>query len=885
LDTAADDRRGGVTAGAALGALRAAICAALPAAALFPGQVQAAAVQGAELPTTTLPTTSLQSAAVENATLQSVFGAPEIIQIAMFSGAMGAALLAAGWMIRARATLARDNSLLAGRVAEQSAALERYAVLGEMVGQMAMIWVGSDPKPDIVGQLPPAAGVPESRAAVAGFARWLPADVTLALQAALEALRRDGRPFSTVVRTITGLALEVDGRTSGNRVVLRFVALSAAQLESAASENAASAMRVERDALRDLAETSSSPHWRRDADGRLVWVNAAYAAAVGRPDAGTVIEEQAEFLSTATRRQIAEAHAQGRPFSETVSTVVDRDRRRFAIIDIPRETGSLGHAIDVSEAERLRGELDRQTKNHAETLDQLSTAVAIFDAGQRLVFHNQAFQALWKLDDAFLAGKPSHAILIDRWRRDGLLEEKPDWKAFKASLLERYRAVETEPETWHLPDGRVLRVISNPNPHGGLTQVFENLTEQITLETENKTLMQVRRETLDHLVEGVAVFASDGTLRLANPAFSDLWGLSLLPMKEGVHIRSVAAAARPAKGEQPWPGFIAEVTGAEGTRSRKTGRVEFNDGTVVAHSVIHLPNGQTMLTAVDVTDGVNAERNLKARNKALQDSALVKNRFVHHMSYELRSPLTSIKGFAEILQLGARGVLNADQKGYVGHILDAAGRLEMLVNDVLDLATIDAELMQLVHGPVDVRATIEAAAGLLAARLEEHRIGVAIEVSPEAAHFEGDAMRVRQVLFNLIDNASNYAPEGSVITVTAGGKGDKVAISVADKGPGIPFEDLETILARFEHRFNGGRRRGAGIGLSIVSSFVKLHGGTVTIDSAPDRGTLVTCVFPRHAAGSTAVAPMDAQVDAQVDAPMDAPADPMVPPPARAATG
>jgi signal transduction histidine kinase len=576
-------------------------------------------------------------------------------------------------------------------------------------------------------------------------------------------------------------------------------------------------------------------------------VNSAYAAAVGKADAAAVIDGQIEFLSTATRRQIAEVHSQGSAFRDTVSTVVDRDRRRFTIIDVPHDEGSLGRAVDVSEAEGLRGELARQAKNHADTLDQLSTAVAIFDAGQKLVFHNHAFQDLWALDDVFLSAQPSHALLLDRWRRDGLLEEKPDWKAFKATILDSYRAVETQPEIWHLPDGRVLRVISTPSPHGGLTQVFENLTEQITLETENKTLVQVRRETLDHLAEGVAVFSSDGTLRLANPAFSDIWNLGLLSLKEGVHIRAVAAAARTCKGETPWPSFIAEVTGAADSRAGRSGRTEFSDGGVIAHSVIHLPNGQSMLTAVDVTDSVNAERNLKARNKALQDSALVKNRFVHHMSYELRSPLTSIKGFAEVLQIGARGTLNLDQQGYVGHILDAANKLEMLVNDVLDLATIDAELMQLVNGPVDVRATIEAAAGLLAARLEEHRLTVDINVAPDANHFEGDAMRVRQILFNLIDNASNHAPDGSVITVAAAAKGDKIAITVQDRGPGIPFEDLETILARFEHRFNGGRRRGAGIGLSIVSSFVKLHGGTVSIDSSPDRGTLVTCVFPRQA--------------------------------------
>ena len=409
--------------------------------------------------------------------------------------------------------------------------------------------------------------------------------------------------------------------------------------------------------------------------------------------------------------------------------------------------------------------------------------------------------------------------------------------------------MENHEDQWHLPDGRIVRVLSNPSPHGGLTQIFENLTQQISLESENKTLLQVRRETLDHLVEAVAVFATDGTLKLFNPAFSQMWGLSSLVLRDGTHIKSIAAAAQPVKGQSPWQAFIAEVTGADDARKAKTGRIEFPDNTVLAHTVSHMPNGQTMLTFVDVTDSVNAERNLKSKNQALEDAALVKDRFVHHMSYELRSPLTSIKGFAEILKLQKQS-FTPKQLEYVDHILRSSNQLEMLVNDVLDLATIDADMMQLVYGPVDIKATIEAAGTLLTERFKEHQLTLAIEVADDAFTMDGDVMRLRQILFNLIDNAANYAPEGSTITVKAEKKGEKIALSVRDHGPGIPNEDLQTILERFEHKLRGGRRRGAGIGLSIVSSFVRLHKGTVAIDSAADRGTLVTCLMPMKAAAA-----------------------------------
>lgn len=775
-------------------------------------------------------------------------GTLEVIQLAMFAGSMGAALLAATWMIRARANLARDNDALRARLSEQSALMERYETLGELSGQMALVWAGADEKPELIGSIGEQSGAPDNRATVLAFGRWLTADGTLKVQRAIDELRQHGRAFSFVTQTGNGTAIEVVGKTTGNRAIVRFLALTAYQAEAAAQESAAEVLREERDQLRRLLHEIEEPAWIRGNDGKLTWVNQAYATAVGQSQPAAAVAAQQELLGSATRRQIAEAQLAGQTFRDTVSTVVGHDRRRYSVIDVKQPLGgALGVALDVSDIEQLKAEIQRAAKNHAETLDQLATAVAIFDRDQRLTFYNQAFLKLWSLDVAFLAKRPSHTLLLDRLRTDGSLEEKPDWRNFKDEVLGAYRALEGQEDQWHLPDGRIIRVLSTPNPQGGLTQIFENLTQQISLESENKTLLQVRRETLDHLVEAVAVFATDGTLKLFNPAFSQMWGLKTPAPREGMHIKTIAASAQSVKGTSPWQGFISEVTGADDSRRAKTGRIEFPDNSVLAFSVTHLPNGQTMLTFVDVTDSVNAERNLKSKNQALEDAALVKDRFVHHMSYELRSPLTSIKGFAEILKLEKLGALAPKQVEYIGHILRSSNQLEMLINDILDLATIDADMLQLVYGPVDVRNTIEAAAILIGERLREHRLKIEIDVAADAATMEADAMRLRQVLLNLIDNAANYAPEGSVITVKAEKKGEKISLSVRDRGPGIPNEDLETILQRFEHKLRGGRRRGAGIGLSIVSSFVKLHKGTVTIDSAADRGTLVTCILPLKA--------------------------------------
>jgi signal transduction histidine kinase len=260
------------------------------------------------------------------------------------------------------------------------------------------------------------------------------------------------------------------------------------------------------------------------------------------------------------------------------------------------------------------------------------------------------------------------------------------------------------------------------------------------------------------------------------------------------------------------------------------------------------------MTFVDVTDSVNVERALKEKNDALQKSDQLKNDFVQHVSYELRSPLTNIIGFTELLQLPATGPLTERQREYVDHIGSSSSVLLTIVNDILDLATVDAGIMQLEIGEVMIRQAIDTAIDLVSERLREHGITVRVETAQAPKSFDADQQRVRQVLVNLLSNAANFAPENSEIVLKCESSGTGVAFSVHDDGPGMPAEILDTVFRRFEARHAGGRRRGAGLGLSIVKSFVELHGGTVSIDSGAGRGTTVTCWFPTAPAGARAAA-------------------------------
>jgi signal transduction histidine kinase len=266
-----------------------------------------------------------------------------------------------------------------------------------------------------------------------------------------------------------------------------------------------------------------------------------------------------------------------------------------------------------------------------------------------------------------------------------------------------------------------------------------------------------------------------------------------------------------------------------------------------------LPDGATLVTFQDVSDTVNVERALREKNEALVAADGIKIEFVHHVSYELRSPLTNIIGFANLLGDPAFGPLTDKQREYLGYITTSTNALLALINNILDLATIDAGAMTLSLSDVDIRASMEAAAEGVQDRLVKNNITLDIRAPAGIGSFAADERRLRQILFNLLSNAVGFSPPGETVTLKAERHADAVAFTVIDHGPGISPERQDKVFDLFETNSNGSQHRGTGLGLSLVRSFVELHGGTVTIDSVVGQGTTVTCVFPvEHAAKQSA---------------------------------
>jgi len=749
-------------------------------------------------------------------------------------------------------TRSRTARLLAIRQAELNALREerdRANALLHSESQLIVVWPAGADEPEITGDVSIAIRSPLPRRVLA-FGSWLEPDKAQAVESAVAGLRHDGKSFSQTLTTLQHRHVAVEGRAIGGRAVLRIKDLTGAKNDLAELAADHQQLRRDIDTVGRLLEALPSPVWARDATGRLTWVNAAYARAVEARDGGDAVARGLEILDPAARETRArDAHEF---FEARLPVIVAGTRRIFQVIDRPSPGGSAGIGIDVTEVEALRAEITRMIEAHRRTLDQLATGVAIFTADQRLEFYNAAYRVLWGLEPAFLDSQPSDSAVLDRLRATRKLPEQADFRNWKNELHEAYRALEPRQHEWHLPDGRTMRVVMTQNPDGGVTYLFDDVTERLKLTRRYEALIGVQGETLEALSEGVAVFGSDGRLDLHNPAFARQWRLEpdALNGRDGErpHIETVLRWCRTLYGSDAfWAKLRGAVTGLE-RREPMTARLERLDGSVLDCATVPLPDGATLVTFQDITDSVNVERALIERADALQDADRLKSAFVHHVSYELRSPLTNIIGFAQLLEDPSTGPLTGKQREYLGYIGASSSALLTIINDILDLATIDAGGMTLDLKAVDIRAAVEAAAEGVRGRLAEQGIRLDVRAATDIGSFMADERRLRQILFNLLSNAVSFSPAGETVRLTVERGEEAVVFSITDHGPGIPDAIGEKVFDRFESHALGSGHRGAGLGLSIVRSFVELHGGTVKLDSAVGRGTTVTCVFPlKHA--------------------------------------
>jgi len=690
---------------------------------------------------------------------------------------------------------------------------------------------------------------PGQPATFAALLETLAAEDAARLDHAVGLLQDQGTPFELAVATAeTRRRFLAHGAALPGRAGAAILWLRGAGALGAA----AAGLEHERDWLRQTLDALPFPVWRRGPDLAIAYRNRAYVEAVGLDPDDAAAPLDAELVSGGSparvRRLAEEARETGARASGELPFVVEGIRRVMAVTEtpLPDSVETVGAAQDVTQADTAQRDLERHLKAQSGVMANLTVPIAILGADRRLKFFNDAYAAMWRLDPAWLRGEPTYGELLDAMREKRLLPELADFRAYKRKLLEEFAgATEPAEDVLHRPDGSTIRIAMTPHPLGGVVFTYEDVTSRLALERSLNTQLAVQRATIDNLFEGVAVFGSDGRLKLYNPGFARLWGLGDTAALADAHIADILEWTRRLYDDGgDWPAFKAGIIAQISERSPVSTRLERRDQTVLEAASVPLPDGATLMTYLDVTDGIHKQRALTERTEALEAADRLKSEFIANISYELRTPLNTIAGFAEILANQYFGALTERQAEYCRGILESTQHLMGIINDMLDLASIEAGQLSLDVEEFEIAPAMAAVAAIMQRRAKADRLQFAFDCPPDIGTVMGDQRRLKQVAFNLLSNAFKFTPSGGHIAFALRRDGTDVVLTVADTGIGITREDQLRVFEKFRRGRGASRYSGTGIGLSLVKSFVELHGGTVTLESQPNAGTRVVCRVP-----------------------------------------
>lgn len=599
-------------------------------------------------------------------------------------------------------------------------------------------------------------------------------------------------------------------------------------------------------ALVGLIEAAPVPMWFRGRDMRLQLVNQAYVDAVGAQTADKVVAEQIELIEAVDGKspgEIARASMKAQERTERViATTIHGARRSLKVSDFPLDReGVAGYAVDIEEQQQVRREFRAFRDAQRAMLDQLSVGVAQFNPSEQLVFANRPFRRLFSVSTEAIEEKQLFDRFLSDARERGLTPEVRDFPEWRREREAWFGAAEMAEEPWPLPGGTHLRIVAQPMPDGGLVMVAEDRTESLALSAVRDTLLRTRTATLDSLFEALAIFAPDGSVQLWNRSFAGTWGLT--PEFLDTHPSADAlleAIGKNLKRAEDAKSIGAVVRAATLDRSEKNGQVVLSDGRTLRFAGVPLPDGNGLLTVLDITDTQKAEQALRDRAIALEEADAVKARFLANMSYEFRTPLTSIGGFAELIKSGAAGALSEQADEYIDAILVAVGRLTEQVENVLDLSQSQAGLLPITKEDTDLLQFFTRLVRAREKTIIEAGLGLDLK-GKNGRIVELDPRQMARAMGHLLDNAVTGTPrEGKILIDIQPGPVDSewaAQIIISDNGAGMSKDELARALGENEGDYASAAEKRSGLGIPLARQLIEAHGGEFDLESKKGAGT------------------------------------------------
>jgi PAS domain S-box-containing protein len=588
-----------------------------------------------------------------------------------------------------------------------------------------------------------------------------------------------------------------------------------------------------------LLEASPSAIAAFDVDHKIISWNAAAerlfgysrAEAIGR-DIDPLVAARPELLEEARKRSELEVAGL---VPERI--VTKRTRRDGSLVDVDTV------AAPITVAGRLVGhfaiyndisELQRQRRYHESLLAASPAAIVTTDLEQIITSWNPGAERLFGYTPVEAIGRNLDELITNA----DLLAEALDINRRVAGGEQVHSVGRRARKDGSLVD---VQLAGTPIAVGqqklGYFAIYSDISE-----------LQRQRRYYESLFEAsptaIVTARLEGTVTSWNPAAEQLFGYTrdeaigrqldeLVAAREDLFAEARQRSALDAEGKTP--GHLVTQ------RTRKDGSLV---DVAIDSAPIVVAGGGYFALFTDVSELQQRTRELADQSRQLEFASAHKSQFLANMSHELRTPLNAIIGFSDVLHEQMFGELNERQLAYVDDIRAAGQHLLSLINDVLDLAKIEAGRMDLELAEVDLPGVLRSAVSMQGERAGREGVELSLTAEPEEFTITADERRVRQIVFNLVSNAVKFTPANGQVDISAQIEDGTVEVAVTDTGPGIAAEAIEAIFEEFEQTAEGKQAEGTGLGLPLSRKLVELHGGRLWVESEVGRGSTFRFTLP-----------------------------------------
>ena len=492
-----------------------------------------------------------------------------------------------------------------------------------------------------------------------------------------------------------------------------------------------------------------------------------------------------------------------------------------------------------------------------DSIELISGGFALYDARGRLALCNEDYAALLPGNDGQVAPGASYESMLRAAAASGeILDAVGREDQWVAERLAQFHAP-TGPVDLRFKGGRWHQIAERRTSDGGLVAITTDVTEARQRESELRELGQDLHDNnllldaaLTNMSQGLAMFDVDHCLIICNKRYLELYDLPPELGRQGVELRHIleASARLQRLSEEAGERLVEEHIAIAGRRKSVRWREFLSNGRVI--DIFHrpLPSGGSLATYEDVTEYYESETELRTAKEEAEDASQAKSAFLANVSHELRTPLNAIIGFSEVMESEMFGPMgDRHYREYARDIHESGHHLLSLINDILDLSKIEAGKFELHEENLAVADTVQTALRLVQQRAESAGVELARALPPGLPRLYADQRAMKQILINLIANAIKFTPQGGRVTVGAEleESGDLVFF-VRDTGVGMSEEDLAKAMMPFGQADSSltRQREGTGLGLPLSKHLTEMHGGDLTIESAPGAGTTVHVRFP-----------------------------------------